>query len=105
VIIARAAALSQSFANPYAAQNRMAGIRTEAAMNSSGGAPKRRLGQNGPEVTAIGLGCMSLSGTYGPSDDKAATENLVERLMGKKPELRFQFIQENAVFAVKDMDV
>jgi topoisomerase-4 subunit B len=38
-------------------------------------------------------------------DDKAATEDLVERLMGKKPELRFQFIQENAVFAVKDVDV
>jgi topoisomerase-4 subunit B len=38
-------------------------------------------------------------------DDKAATEDLVERLMGKKPELRFQFIQENAVFAAKDMDV
>ena len=33
------------------------------------------------------------------------TENLVERLMGKKPELRFQFIQENAVFAAKDVDV
>ena len=32
------------------------------------------------------------------------TENLVERLMGKKPELRFQFIQENAQFA-KDVDV
>ena len=37
--------------------------------------------------------------------DKAATDDLVERLMGKKPELRFQFIQENAVFAAKDMDV
>ncbi len=34
----------------------------------------------------------------------AATEDLVERLMGKKPELRFQFIQENAAFA-KDIDV
>src|SRR6185312_1208640 len=32
------------------------------------------------------------------------TENLVERLMGKKPELRFQFIQENAAFA-KDVDI
>jgi len=32
---------------------------------------KRRLGQNGPEVTAVGLGCMSLSGTYGPSDAAA----------------------------------
>ena len=38
--------------------------------------------------------------------DKEAkkTEDLVERLMGKKPELRFQFIQENAQFA-KDVDV
>ena len=32
------------------------------------------------------------------------TEDLVERLMGKRPELRFQFIQENAQFA-KDVDV
>ena len=32
------------------------------------------------------------------------TEDLVERLMGKKPEMRFQFIQENAAFA-KDIDV
>ncbi len=37
-------------------------------------------------------------------DTKKETENLVERLMGKKPELRFQFIQENAQFA-KDVDV
>jgi len=38
--------------------------------------------------------------------DKEAkkTDDLVERLMGKKPELRFQFIQENAQFA-KDVDV
>ena len=33
---------------------------------------RRRLGRNGPEVLAIGLGCMSLSGTYGTSDDNAA---------------------------------
>jgi topoisomerase-4 subunit B len=32
------------------------------------------------------------------------TDDLVEQLMGKKPELRFQFIQENAQFA-KDVDV
>jgi aryl-alcohol dehydrogenase-like predicted oxidoreductase len=32
---------------------------------------RRRLGNAGPEVSAIGLGCMSLSGTYGPSDDQA----------------------------------
>jgi aryl-alcohol dehydrogenase-like predicted oxidoreductase len=34
-------------------------------------AQKRRVGQNGPEIAAIGLGCMSLSGVYGPSDDAA----------------------------------
>ncbi len=32
------------------------------------------------------------------------TEDLVERLMGKKPELRFQYIQENARF-VEELDV
>ena len=37
-------------------------------------------------------------------DERADTEDLVERLMGKKPELRFQFIQENAAFA-KDVDI
>ena len=36
--------------------------------------------------------------------DGKQTESLVEQLMGKKPELRFQFIQENAQFA-KDIDV
>jgi topoisomerase-4 subunit B len=39
-------------------------------------------------------------------DDEAPGEtgDLVERLMGKKPELRFQFIQQNARF-VEDVDV
>jgi topoisomerase-4 subunit B len=37
-------------------------------------------------------------------DDEGDTAGLVERLMGKKPELRFQFIQENARF-VEELDV
>ena len=34
-----------------------------------------------------------------------AVEALVETLMGRKPELRFRFIQEHAEFAVDDIDV
>jgi len=39
-------------------------------------------------------------------DEGGETGDLVERLMGKKPELRFQFIQENAQFAdSEELDV
>jgi topoisomerase-4 subunit B len=34
-----------------------------------------------------------------------AVEDLVESLMGRKPELRFRFIQENAEFAMADLDI
>jgi aryl-alcohol dehydrogenase-like predicted oxidoreductase len=34
-------------------------------------ATKRTIGKNGPAVLPVGLGCMSLSGVYGPSDDAA----------------------------------
>jgi aryl-alcohol dehydrogenase-like predicted oxidoreductase len=39
---------------------------------------RRRLGKAGPEVAAIGLGCMSLSGVYGTSDDEAGVR-LIQR--------------------------
>jgi topoisomerase-4 subunit B len=39
-----------------------------------------------------------------PDAEAKDTDSLVERLMGKKPELRFQFIQENARFAI-DVDI
>lgn len=38
--------------------------------------PVRTLGANGPQVPAIGLGCMGMSEFYGPADD-AASEALI----------------------------
>src|SRR3984893_11117184 len=38
-------------------------------MNNRNSFPKRSLGSSGIEVSAIGLGCMSLSGVYGKSSD------------------------------------
>ncbi|MBN9308339.1 toprim domain-containing protein, partial [Devosia sp.] len=37
-------------------------------------------------------------------DDQDATRSTVERLMGNRPEARFEFIQENAAF-VTDLDI
>jgi topoisomerase-4 subunit B len=38
------------------------------------------------------------------AEDRARTATLVESLMGRKPELRFAFIQENAG-SVEELDV
>jgi topoisomerase-4 subunit B len=39
-----------------------------------------------------------------PMREQQAAADMVERLMGKKPEMRFSFIQENARF-VAELDV
>ena len=56
----------------------------EDAMSDSGSdggqGRRRRIGRDGPEVLAIGLGCMSLSGTYGPAEDEAGIE-LIHRAL------------------------
>ncbi len=54
--------------------------------------------------TTMKRGARTLLQVAIADDDKEETQDLVERLMGKKPELRFQYIQEHAQFA-KDIDV
>jgi aryl-alcohol dehydrogenase-like predicted oxidoreductase len=42
----------------------------------------RRLGNGGLSVSAVGLGCMSLSGVYGPAED-AVSEDLIRHAIDK----------------------
>ncbi|MEV4648179.1 aldo/keto reductase [Saccharopolyspora sp. NPDC049357] len=42
--------------------------------------PRRRLGRNGPEVSAIGYGAMGLSGVYGTADDAESAKLLNDLL-------------------------
>jgi topoisomerase IV subunit B len=49
-------------------------------------------------------GRRTLLRVVAPAEDRAKTNALVESLMGKRPELRFQFIQERAK-TVTEVDV
>ena len=49
-------------------------------MTKNGSIPKRTLGSSGIAVSAIGLGCMSLSGVYGATDDAAGIAVIHEAL-------------------------
>lgn len=40
----------------------------------------RRLGRNGPQVSALGLGCMGMSDFYGPSDEAESRATISEAL-------------------------
>ncbi|MBV8801022.1 MAG: DNA topoisomerase IV subunit B [Alphaproteobacteria bacterium] len=55
--------------------------------------------------TTMKPGARTLIQVEVPDEAQKETGDLIERLMGKKPELRFKFIQENAQFAAQDVDV
>src|ERR1700732_4747691 len=37
---------------------------------------RRKLGKNGPSVSALGLGCMGMSYAYGPADEQESLQVL-----------------------------
>ncbi|MDZ4368399.1 MAG: DNA topoisomerase IV subunit B, partial [Afipia sp.] len=54
--------------------------------------------------TTMARGKRTLLRIVVPADEAKETGGAIERLMGSKPELRFQFIQEHAAFA-RDLDI
>src|SRR5580692_2570903 len=62
---------------------------TEALMP----AKKRTVGRNGPAVNPIALGCMSLSGVYGPSDNAAG-----ERFVQQAVDLGVDFLDSSDMY-------
>ena len=72
-----------------------------------GGRPARELKQATMEPAERKLLRVTLTDAKEATEARAQkkeTERLVERLMGRKPELRLAFIQENAQF-VSELDV
>ena len=50
---------------------------------------QRRLGRSALEVSAIGLGCMGLSGVYGPADDAESTTLIQHALLRADQRAKF----------------
>src|SRR5215467_10326435 len=51
--------------------------RKHAVIDKGAAMQKRKLGKSNLEVTAIGLGCMGMSFSYGPSKDKKEMTELL----------------------------
>jgi aryl-alcohol dehydrogenase-like predicted oxidoreductase len=45
---------------------------------------RRKLGSRGLEVSAIGLGCMGMSQSYGPADEAESIATLHRAVSGKR---------------------
>jgi aryl-alcohol dehydrogenase-like predicted oxidoreductase len=56
---------------------------------------RRRLGKNGPRVSALGLGCMGMSEFYGPTDDRESTATIHRAL-----ELGLDFLDTADMYGV-----
>ena len=54
--------------------------------------------------TTMAVGKRTLLRVVVPEEETAETSSAINRLMGNKPEMRFQFIQEHAAFAT-DLDI
>ncbi len=102
--------LSQGAKTAYARDDKHKDELMKTTFNGSGKIEVSRfkgLGEMMPaqlKETTMKPGSRTLMRVVLPQKEQKKTASLVEQLMGKKAELRFQFIQENAEFA-KDLDI
>jgi topoisomerase-4 subunit B len=57
------------------------------------------------KVTTMDPATRALARVVIAEDRVESSADLVDRLMGKKAEARFQFIQENAAFVREELDI